>query len=877
MNETDLWAHFKESRSEHAFRELVRRYTNLVYSAAKRRLAGTALAEEATQTVFIRLANTVPSLPNDAALAGWLHRTTVHVSIDLWRSESRRRHREEHAATMQPAADDNATWNDLSPVLDEALNQLSDADRQTLLLRFFDHKSMRELGTAFGVSEDAAKMRVSRALDRLREHVAKEGIICSITVLGTLLTQRAVEAAPAALLATMLCLSWPAPLAVSSGAALLHAFRSKIAVGFTAAALLGISLFFFNRSRFQEHATGPNASEQTETPTRGQATLKETNPVGNQTAGAEREPDPVKLLQTVARTREQIQSGTIELERTVKVYFEGNKPLPNGRFETNHHRYAVTFDAPKVRFDSVSREFHYTSVGSDESQRKIEEQGLDRESAVRAGYLQAFEAHVVSTYDGSALLQYRESDGKSQGAVIQDTGSADLVTNPQCLGLNPVLSMGATVKNCLPYEDAKSVTLIGKESVEGVPAWHVQLVSKYDVTLDYWIDAARPERMLMQRYRLDEVVSRYDSFGSCIPSETFTKQYLFGKLFSEQRVTRSKTELNTPVPPSAFTLAGLGMKMNTSVVDVRSHRSIGYWNGSGLEEFPSRQSQTESARAPDMNDLLTLLEAEPDSSQAFEAARWILFNTPDGPEVEKAAQVLRTWHLANTNLVKISERLESARYRCSTNTLETFLAKSPNEGVRGNACYLLAKIKKEEAHFGENQKATKQAIALFERVINEFGRNKTYGLNLVYHAKPELDELRRLLVGMPAPNLEGKGFDGESISLHDYRGKIVVVVFWCCGYSEAIEHRKFIASMEGKPVAFIGVSGDDSLKRAREGFAKYDITWPNIWDKQDGPLAKEWNVHSWPNVWVIDAKGVIRYRDARGPKMTKAVEALLAE
>jgi RNA polymerase sigma factor (sigma-70 family) len=877
MNGTDLLAQFKESRSEHAFRELVRRYTNLVYSAAKRRLAGTALADEATQTVFIRLANTVPSLRDDAALVGWLHRTTVHVSIDLWRAESRRRHREEHSAAMQPIADDNAIWNDLSPVLDEALNQLSDADRQTLLLRFFDHKSMRELGTVFGVSEDAAKMRVSRALDRLREHVAKEGIVCGVAALGTLLTNRAVEAAPAALLAALLCLSLPAPLAVGAGAALLNAFRSKLAVGFTAAALLGVSLFFFNRSRLQEHAAGQSASEQTETPTQGQATPAETNPVGNQTAGAEREPDPVKLLQTVARAREQIQSGTIELERTGKVYFEGNKPLPNGRFETNHHLYVVTFDGPKARFDSVSREFRNTSVGSDESQRKMEEQGLDRESAVRAGYLQAFEAHVVSTYDGSALLQYRESDGNSQGAVIQNDSTADLVTNPQCLGLNPVLSMGASVKGCVPYEDAKSVTLIGKESVEGVPAWHVQLVSKYDVTLDYWIDAARPERMLMQRYRQDEVVSRYDSYGSCIPIETFTKQYLYGKLFSEQRFTRSKTEFNAPVSAAAFTLAGLGMKTNTTVSDVRSHRIIGNWNGTGLRDYAVPQRRIELAPAQDMNDLLTLLEAEPDSPQAFEAAQWILFNTPDGPEVEKAAQALQTWHLANTNLVAISERLESARYRCSTNTLETFLAKSPNEGVRGNACYLLAKIKKEEAHFGENQKATKQAIALFERVINEFRRNKTYGLNLVYHAKPELDELRRLLVGMPAPNLEGQGFDGESISLRDYRGKIVVVVFWCCGYSEAVEHRKFITSMEGKPVAFIGVSGDDSLKRAREGFAKYDITWPNIWDKQSGPLATEWNVHSWPNIWVIDAKGVIRFRNVRGAEMTKAVEALLAE
>src|SRR6266487_3563969 len=101
MNGTDLLAEFRKSRSDKAFGELVRRYTNLVYSAAKRRLANGAAAEDATQAVFIRLASTAPELRDDAALVAWLHRTTVHVSIDLWRVETRRRAREEQAAAMQ--------------------------------------------------------------------------------------------------------------------------------------------------------------------------------------------------------------------------------------------------------------------------------------------------------------------------------------------------------------------------------------------------------------------------------------------------------------------------------------------------------------------------------------------------------------------------------------------------------------------------------------------------------------------------------------------------------------------------------------------------------------------------------------------------------
>src|SRR6266536_2515878 len=123
MNATELLAEFRESRSDGLFSELVRRYTNLVYSVAKRRLANVSLAQEVTQIVFIRLAKAAPVLDNDAELGGWLHRTAVHVSIDLWRSEVRRRVREQQAVVMQPDCQDSALWNELAPVLDEALKE----------------------------------------------------------------------------------------------------------------------------------------------------------------------------------------------------------------------------------------------------------------------------------------------------------------------------------------------------------------------------------------------------------------------------------------------------------------------------------------------------------------------------------------------------------------------------------------------------------------------------------------------------------------------------------------------------------------------------------------------------------------------------------
>src|SRR4051812_7206370 len=108
MNGSELLREFREQRSERAFAELVQRYARLVFSVAKRRLNNDALAQEASQAVFIRLARNPPDLPNDPALLSWLHRTALHVSVDAWRAESRRRTREQQAAAMQTEATDTA-------------------------------------------------------------------------------------------------------------------------------------------------------------------------------------------------------------------------------------------------------------------------------------------------------------------------------------------------------------------------------------------------------------------------------------------------------------------------------------------------------------------------------------------------------------------------------------------------------------------------------------------------------------------------------------------------------------------------------------------------------------------------------------------------
>ena len=129
MNSAELLARYREEGSEEAFAEIVRRYAGLVLSVAKRQLGSPALAEEAAQVVFARLAERGPRLSSEQGLSGWLHRTALHVSIDCVRSESRRRAREEKSMDLKSTNDDDDTWRELVPFLDTALDRLKEEER----------------------------------------------------------------------------------------------------------------------------------------------------------------------------------------------------------------------------------------------------------------------------------------------------------------------------------------------------------------------------------------------------------------------------------------------------------------------------------------------------------------------------------------------------------------------------------------------------------------------------------------------------------------------------------------------------------------------------------------------------------------------------
>ncbi len=191
--------------SEPAFRELVTRYVDLVYSAAVRLVAEDRhLAEDVAQTVFADLARLARSLPTGAVLGGWLHRHTCFVAATLLRGERRRRARERQAVEMNALQDHpEANLTLVAPILDEAINQLGAADRTAILLRFFEQRDFRSVGEALGSNEDAARMRVNRALGKLHRLLKRRGVSLPAAALGTALAGQVVTAAPAGLAAAI--------------------------------------------------------------------------------------------------------------------------------------------------------------------------------------------------------------------------------------------------------------------------------------------------------------------------------------------------------------------------------------------------------------------------------------------------------------------------------------------------------------------------------------------------------------------------------------------------------------------------------------------------------------------------------------------------
>jgi RNA polymerase sigma factor (sigma-70 family) len=199
-DDAELLRRYTEDHSQEAFAELVERNLSLVYHAALRQCGDAQLAADISQTVFSDLARKARSLASRPVLAGWLYTSARYAAMRAVRTESRRQAREQEAHAMTElleGSEPEANWEQLRPVIDGALHELPERDREAVILRYFEGRPFAEIGRLFSVTEDAARMRVERALERMSTSLRRSGVTSTAAALAGALASQAGAAVPA--------------------------------------------------------------------------------------------------------------------------------------------------------------------------------------------------------------------------------------------------------------------------------------------------------------------------------------------------------------------------------------------------------------------------------------------------------------------------------------------------------------------------------------------------------------------------------------------------------------------------------------------------------------------------------------------------------
>ena len=362
-----LLRRYATERSEEDFTELVRRHLHLVYFAALRRLGGDAPgAEDVTQQVFTVLARNASSLAQHAALTGWLHTTTRNLALKARRADQRRQVHEQEAQIMQElslGSTPEADWERLRPVFDDTLDDLDDGDRQAILLRFFSGRPFREIGAALRGTDDAARMRVDRALDKLRALLVRRGITSTNAAWAVARANQAGVAAPAGLAASVAGAALTGAAAAGAGAALGTGFLAIMstakATGIASAiAVLAVGTAIFQANEARQAGTGLASANQRQDELRATVRELESRVAAEAKRAQAADDDIAKLLQALESVRASQAASTAEsagpiTQDMVQARFRRAQELArNGNWEAALPEFLWCYDEGMVRISS---------------------------------------------------------------------------------------------------------------------------------------------------------------------------------------------------------------------------------------------------------------------------------------------------------------------------------------------------------------------------------------------------------------------------------------------------------------------------------------------------------------------------------------------
>ncbi len=600
-------------------------------------------------------------------------------------------------------------------------------------------------------------------------------------------------------------------------------------------------------------------------------------------------PEAVKLLRDVEAARLRVVSGQFEILVT-------STPTAPPKHGTDRNTLKVVFDGQNRRFQTTRRELTIDASGSDGGQarsQKLDELGGDREAFVRLALGRWQETYYCTAYDGARLLQY----SSGSGTVIDDPnhGSLQYVFDPRTLGLDTTTSLRHTLASCLGLQNAKSIALIAPKNVTDAKTWHVQVTNKWDAELDFWIDRDCPthvvrfECSVLGSKQRDVAVSQYADCrpDSPLPHVVEIERFWNGKPAHRTMFEVRSARYNIPTDPRSWTLAGLNMPIGTDVSDVRIHRRIGYWDGTGLsEKFPRAARSVRPLSAPPYaGKLLALAEKDPKSALALDAVAWILVNTPEGPDVKAAADILIREHIQDKGLGVLCQRLGDRPSESVLRVLHAIVKRNPHRLPLAYASFTLAmhlkqKLAAADLSAVERSSLEREAKELFRRVASEYADivDQRWG-KLGPAATRQLYELETLEIGMLAPEIKGRDADGQPFQLSDYRGKVVLLCFsasWC-GPCVALypQKRALMKRYAGKLFAVLDVNADEDVDTVRNSAKEGQIAWRSWWDGPHGKIAETWNVYGWPTTYLIDRRGIIRAKNIRGKELDQAIERVM--
>jgi len=307
-------------------------------------------------------------------------------------------------------------------------------------------------------------------------------------------------------------------------------------------------------------------------------------------------------------------------------------------------------------------------------------------------------------------------------------------------------------------------------------------------------------------------------------------------------------------------------------------------NATTDEQRQKIRAEFQKFRSKFLSRVLAFAETHSRDKEALLALFFVLHldTEAERKDLDWAVQIALKDHVKSNSLTEppILQFLVFQDFPGSEKLLRGVLEKNPHPAMQAQACLSLAQLLKTRAGTSPRQAAIKlneEAEELFDRVVKKYGEVK----DVAELARIELFEIRHLALGKAIPDIKGTDSEGKDFKLLDYRGKVVVLSFWAqwCAPCMAMvpQERALVKRLEDKPFALVGVNRNASRESLKKCETQHEMTWRSFFDGLEGPISKGHNIKTMPTIFVLDAKGIIRYKDVRGEALDKAVDQLLAE